>query len=302
MLIFYPFGNGCLHALVTTTVTYLIMTNFRQYCGTLTWLFAMPYLIANHIAQASGMAWKEGQLDFTAAQMILTLKLIAVAMCYQDGARGDELPLREYAKTKRLKRLPSPLEFFSYCFAAGNLLSGPFFEAKDYFDFMNGQGDWAQLSNHTGAAVASSSLDGEGKQELTATASRKKANPTIPGSYRFFKALAFAALWIFGERAGFTVPYLESDAWSHGTSLPARLALLWFTVVVFRFKYYFVWAIAEAGLVFSGFGFAGFDDKGKAKWDRYINSRVRGVEMNTSLADTPRHWNILTGLWLRHCE
>lgn len=36
----------------------------------------------------------------------------------------------------RLDRLPSLLEYYSYCFASGNLLAGPFFEAKEYFDFI----------------------------------------------------------------------------------------------------------------------------------------------------------------------
>ena len=44
--------------------------------------------------------------------------------------------LREYSAAKRLRALPTPLEFASYCFAAGNLLAGPFFEATDYFDYV----------------------------------------------------------------------------------------------------------------------------------------------------------------------
>lgn len=44
----------------------------------------------SHVLSASGMAWKEGRLDFTGAQMVATLKLIAAAMCYQ--ARPPDLP------------------------------------------------------------------------------------------------------------------------------------------------------------------------------------------------------------------
>lgn len=40
--------------------------------------------------------------------------------------------------------------------------------------------------------------------------------------------------------------------------------------------------------------------QGHPRWDRYLNSHIRQVELNPSLADTPRHWNICTGLWLRH--
>lgn len=48
------------------------------------------------------------------------------------GQRGASA----YIRAKQLQELPSPLEFLSYVFAAGNLLAGPFFECKDYLDFI----------------------------------------------------------------------------------------------------------------------------------------------------------------------
>ena len=45
----------------------------------------------SHVTAASGTAWKQGQLDFTGAQMVLTLKLISLASAYQDGLRPDEV-------------------------------------------------------------------------------------------------------------------------------------------------------------------------------------------------------------------
>lgn len=57
------------------------------------------------------------------------------ARSYQDGGKPAE-QLQEYAASKRLAALPSPLQFFSYLFAAGNLLAGPFFEASDYYDYV----------------------------------------------------------------------------------------------------------------------------------------------------------------------
>lgn len=250
---------------------------FPQYCGTLSWLVAFPYLIANHIGQASGLSWKEGNLDFTGAQMVLTLKLVAIAMCYQDGKRSREIELREYAKAKKIDRLLTPLEYYSYLFAAGNLLSGPFFEARDYLEFIEKKGVW-------------SPQDGEQKVPI----------PWGPGMYRFAKALLCAAVWMYGSRLGFTVEFLESREWQVELPLVWRILSLWASVVIYRFKYYFVWGVAEAALIFSGFGFNGYDEGHRPRWDRYINSRIRKVELNPSLADTPRHWNICTGLWLRH--
>ena len=41
------------------------------------------------MSSASGEAWKQGNMDFTGAQMILTLKLISTAVSYQDGLRSS---------------------------------------------------------------------------------------------------------------------------------------------------------------------------------------------------------------------
>ena len=59
-----------------------------------------------------------------------------VPCSHQDGTRPAE-QLSEYAAKKQLQRLPSLLEFYSYLFAAGNLLAGPFFEARDFFDYVD---------------------------------------------------------------------------------------------------------------------------------------------------------------------
>ena len=271
-LIYYPFGSGCFHSLVTATVVYAFMVLVPDSCGALAWMFAFPYLIANHIHQASGMSWKEGNLDFTGAQMVLTLKLVAVAMCRQDGRRKGQR-LHPYGDSKKLESLPSVFEYYSYLFSAGSLLSGPFFEAKDYFDYIERKGDW--------------------KEGIP--------SPLFPGLYRFGKALCCAAVWMYFTKRGLNVDFIESEYWRQELPLVLRLASLWATLVVYRFKYYAVWTVSESCMVFSGLGYRKRDEKGRAQWDRYITSHIRQVELNPSLADTPRHWNICTGLWLRHC-
>ncbi len=60
--------------------------------------------------------------------------------------------------------------------------------------------------------------------------------------------------------------------------------------------------IAETGLILSGLNFNGYTDSGKARWDRYINTHIRKVELCPSAAQLPQHWNICTGLFLRQCE
>lgn len=48
--------------------------------------------VPRHVANASGVSWNAGDLDFTGGQMVLTLKLISMAMCFQDAnSRKDEV-------------------------------------------------------------------------------------------------------------------------------------------------------------------------------------------------------------------
>lgn len=275
LLIYYPFGNGCIHAFVPSALVYFCMCRFRTHCGTLAWLIAFPYLILAHVMQASGVAWKEGHLDFTGAQMVLTLRLIAVAVSYQDGTKPPER-LSEYASKKQLRQLPSLLEYFSYLFAAGNLLAGPFFEAHDYFDYVDRKGAWDESDP-----------------------AKCIPNPLLPGLVRFVKALICAALWM--KLSGtYGADLLESRYFQEEVSLAQRFFLLWVVGFAARCKYYFAWAVAESSLIFSGLCYNGRNAEGRPLWNRYINSRIRRVEFNASLPNLAANWNVCTGLWLRH--
>ena len=104
--------------------------------------------------------------------------------------------------------------------------------------------------------------------------------------------------------------------------LPRRRAVMVMWVgFVYRTKYYFVWALAESGLILSGLCFNGRGEDGAVRWDKFINARIRyvlvvmgiylstllnvvlfsNVETCTSAALLATNWNIATGLWLRHC-
>lgn len=41
------------------------------------------------------------------------------------------------------------------------------------------------------------------------------------------------------------------------------------------------------------------DGGGRARWDRFANTRIRRVELSTNPAELPAHWNTCTGNWLR---
>ena len=88
LLLAYPVGlASLLHLAAPAAAVYAVMRQIRPHAGTLAWTLAFSYLIWRHVAGASGGAWKAGLVDYTGALMVLTLKVIAGAVAYQDGLR-----------------------------------------------------------------------------------------------------------------------------------------------------------------------------------------------------------------------
>jgi lysophospholipid acyltransferase len=263
LLLAYPFGPAALlHLAAPAAAVYAVMRQIRPHAGTLAWTLAFSYLVWRHVAGASGVAWKAGLVDYTGALMVLTLKVIAGAVAYQDGLRlaaeeadgeeaGGEGPavgaaaaaaaptttpaptpsprrLLPYARAHALADLPTPLEWAGYCLGAGNLLSGPFFEVADYLAYTRREGDWAAGIPAGAGPAAAARL----AKAITCGVAHSVLKPR------------------FGVHALEGAPYA-------GAGLAGRLALLWASGVTDRLKYYFAWAIAEASLIASGFAYEG---------------------------------------------
>lgn len=45
LLLYFPFGSGVLHCVVTSWATYFVMWLIPKKCGTLAWLINFPYLL-----------------------------------------------------------------------------------------------------------------------------------------------------------------------------------------------------------------------------------------------------------------
>ena len=100
--------------------------------------------------------------------------------------------LRPYQQSHKLVSMPSLLEWLSYIFASGNLLAGPFFELRDYRDYIERQGPW------------------------------EKGFPSsvAPGLARLLKAMLCMAFHLRMTQ-GFNASTLES-AWYHSQPLLSR--------------------------------------------------------------------------------
>eukprot|EP00798_Chlamydomonas_sp_ICE-L_P022213 gene22213-29276_t len=199
-LTYYPFGFGCIHALVTGVLTYIAMLALPKHCGTISWLINFPYLIYMHVVNASGESWARGEMDFTGCQMIVTLKLISIAVGYQDSRKKKEdLETNLFQAEHALYRMPSLLEFSSYLFCS--LLCGPYLE----FKFGSGRPppQWYLASSASGRLSYLEAEDpfpsGAWPHLLRGGSliwKQKTPSPVVPGLVCFGEALLFAALYM----------------------------------------------------------------------------------------------------------
>ena len=310
-LLAYFLGASLLLLLPPALATYAAMARLRDHAGTLAWIAAWSYLLAAQVTSARAGTWKNGGVDATGALMVLTLKLTAAAVAYQDGGRlasgravapkkedgadaaaagngaggGDAAPappatpspraLSPYAAAHALPSLPSPLEFASYCLSGGGLLSGPFFELDDYTRFVERAGPWASPPPPPPPAAA---------------AAARVAKAVLCGTGFVLLSRRFGPASLAAGAPFFAAP------------LPLKFAWLWAAGVTDRMKYYSIWALAEASLMVAGFSYvpAPATADGRPSFDRYVNARATAVELATSAADLPRHWNVCTGHFLRH--
>lgn len=96
--------------------------------------FVILYLSLQHIMRMINNfgGW---DMDVTTYTMMLTARLSSLAFCYSDGGKKDEELLPE-EKEKKVVKMPSVMEMLSYSYFCCGCLVGPFFEYRDYINFI----------------------------------------------------------------------------------------------------------------------------------------------------------------------
>lgn len=85
--------------------------------------------------------------------------------------------------------------------------------------------------------------------------------------------------------------------------MPLLQRLFWFQIYApsERVKYYAVWTLTEGAAILTGFGFTGFNAKGKSTWNGAANVRPLDVELPLNFKGILDSWNMKTNVWLREC-
>lgn len=92
--------------------------------------------------ERTGDLWDTGAIDITGSLMVVVLKQISVCHNLSDSYSSKQYSQERY--DLRIPAAPNPLHYFSYLFASGNLLAGPFHEYLHYKHFMAREREWAK--------------------------------------------------------------------------------------------------------------------------------------------------------------
>lgn len=77
-------------------------------------------------------------IDITGPLMIITQKVTSLAFSLHDGLSKDDDQLTKSQQFHAIRKIPSPLEFFSYTLHFQGLMVGPLVFYRDYIDFIEG--------------------------------------------------------------------------------------------------------------------------------------------------------------------
>ncbi|GMI10421.1 hypothetical protein TrRE_jg8056 [Triparma retinervis] len=289
-LLQFVLGKQWIHQAITAFVSYTCFLLFPAKVNRyLVPLFAISYCIAGHVHRqyTNYMGW---DLDFTGAQMVVTIKLYSMAWNLYDGAlikKGGDLPRATQKCSKfAIDGCPDVLEFLGYIFCFSNVLAGPAFEFKVYQNAANG----SLLYNPDGTA--------KGK---------------IPSRVKHVLVPLFASVstLAFFMVVGSKLPVMDPDdpqknlpipliQYRSGEHILNRWIYFFVAAGCNRFKYYFAWKNAEGACNVWFAGFEGFDDKGEAieEWGASENVDIWLCETASNVQMGTKFWNKKTALWL----
>ena len=233
--------------------------------------------VPSHYERASEESWNAGAIDFTGSFMMFTLKLISVAMDYQDGVKHTYFAAK---KTENcVTRAPTPLEYCGYLFGLGGIIVGPHSYFDEYMRYANNKGEYAALNDSKGKFPA-------------------VAGPAIKAlmSSCFAAALYFKFGEVITDRAAIlTMNHPSIGMWG-------KLLMGFCANLEYRLKLYFAWHLEETALILSGFGFSGYSTRdGKTPvWTKAVSAAMIECEAAPSVALAVVKWNRHTGFWLRN--
>ncbi|CAH1248222.1 MBOAT2 [Branchiostoma lanceolatum] len=271
-----------IHFFIQSTVCYIIIlsskpSNMHKYV----FIFSMMYLTLCHIYRTY-YNFGTYTLDFTGPLMIMTQKVTSLSCALHDGLYRDDSSLSPDQRKQAVRRIPSPLEYYSYMFYFVGVLAGPLTYYSDFKAWMEGTNLKPLIR-----------IDEQGNEVVVIK------EPSALGVV--LKKATTAAF--FGLTMLYVGPLFSArgnvDDLIIAAPLLTRFGYLHLSIMMARTKYYFAWTLADAVANAAGLGFNGYDKNGNPRWDLISNLNILKIEFATSLKMLIDNWNIQTSLWLK---
>ncbi|CAH3196510.1 unnamed protein product [Porites evermanni] len=263
------FGLSAVYYILTAVVNPTVVHRYVFIAAMGTLSVAHLYRqIANYGAHA---------VDFSGPLMLIVQRVIYIAYNLHDGFVTDENKLTDEQKREKLKKVPSLLEYFSYIFHYSMILAGPLCTFKEFNDFIDG-------------SDIRPKRPGEKEPSPLVDVIRKLSSGFLCVFILFFTEDDYPILRNADPQFLSTQPFY----W--------RVIYGWISATVAKLRYSFAFKVSEAVNNLAGLGFNGFDENGKAKWDRITNINILKFEFATNIKMVCDNWNISTALWLRRLE
>uniref|UniRef100_A0AAV1TMS0 Lysophospholipid acyltransferase n=1 Tax=Peronospora matthiolae TaxID=2874970 RepID=A0AAV1TMS0_9STRA len=278
----FVYGTGWLHSLFSSLLTYALVCFLPPArASVVVFLTNMVYVAALHIhrMRVNYMGWN---MDATASQMLLLIKLTGFVFNYHDGVvpsattaeKGDSdhtKRVKQVRKQFAIPQIPSLLEFLGFVYCFTTFVAGPAFEYKEYRD----------------AIHQTRFVDNNGV--------RRNVSPARAAVSKLLLGLGLMGLLVqFGALAD-----LKEILSDDHQSMVTKWARLFVALFLTRAKYYVAWKLAEGATVLTGAGFQGFDEQNHPRgWDAVSNVDIMGFELGANVREISRAWNKGTQNWL----
>ena len=300
----FVLGNEWIHLFITSVLSYTFLSILPPKVSRIVVpAFAMTYCVCGHLHRqyTNYMGW---DLDFTAAQMVLTIKLYSLSWNIYDGSliatsrqgggkKPEELPraTKQYAEFA-LAECPDLLDYLGYTFCFSNVLAGPAFEFKTYQNAANG-------------TLFQSSEKGRQKKKLPSVWKHVLYPLATSVACLLFYVFISSKLPVMdpvNPQKNRPIPLAKGSGYSIYDDVPAwrRLIYLFFALSFQRAKYYFAWKNAEGACNLWHAGFVGYDEEGEPieVWENTVNVEILKCEAPSNIRMGTKFWNKKTALWL----
>lgn len=186
-------------------------------------------------------------------------------MCYRDG---DPKHKNDMNNDMRLLKIPPFYKLLVYTFNVPSCIASPFYEYKDFEDWIELKGEYANIPDPKKAGV---------KRFITA----------------LFWIIIVATLGgIFNVKALLS-PDFKDYPWYK------KVLYQLGTIELLKFTYYTVWCIVDSGMILGGLAYNGVDKQGNILYNRYTNVTELNVELGYYVKSAVYAWNTTIQYWMK---